>query len=132
MTITQDVKTTFAHRRRTSQSSSTSLASMSSASIAAWPVHLLSALERMRGVTDKPLSAQPNAGLPRDVQGRQFYMGSRSIWRNIAALLCRRCEVRRRLLRHDADAHQAHRRIDPLVSRGRDKPIPSSAVTSPN
>jgi len=30
----------------------------------------------MRGVTDKPLSAQPNAGLPRDVQGRQFYMGS--------------------------------------------------------
>ena len=30
----------------------------------------------MREVTDKPLSAQPNAGLPRDVQGRQFYMGS--------------------------------------------------------
>ena len=40
------------------------------------PTHLLSALERMRSVTDKPLSAQPNAGLPRDVQGRQFYMGS--------------------------------------------------------
>ena len=40
------------------------------------PTHLLSALERMRAVTEKPLSAQPNAGLPRDVQGRQFYMGS--------------------------------------------------------
>ncbi len=40
------------------------------------PTHVLSALERMRLVTDRKLSAQPNAGLPRDVQGRQFYMGS--------------------------------------------------------
>jgi homocysteine S-methyltransferase len=40
------------------------------------PTHVLSALEKMRAVTDKKLSAQPNAGLPRDVQGRQFYMGS--------------------------------------------------------
>ncbi len=40
------------------------------------PNHLLNALEKMRAVTDKPLSAQPNAGLPREVQGRQFYMGS--------------------------------------------------------
>lgn len=40
------------------------------------PNHVLNALEKMRSVTSKPLSAQPNAGLPRDVQGRQFYMGS--------------------------------------------------------
>ena len=40
------------------------------------PTHVLSALEKIRDITDKPLSAQPNAGLPRDVQGRQFYMGS--------------------------------------------------------
>jgi methionine synthase / methylenetetrahydrofolate reductase(NADPH) len=40
------------------------------------PTHVLAALEVMRTVTDRPLSAQPNAGLPRDVQGRQFYMGS--------------------------------------------------------
>jgi homocysteine S-methyltransferase len=40
------------------------------------PNHILTALEKMRAVTTKPLSAQPNAGLPRDVQGRQFYMGS--------------------------------------------------------
>ena len=40
------------------------------------PNHLLNALEKMRAVTQKKLSAQPNAGLPRDVQGRQFYMGS--------------------------------------------------------
>ena len=35
-----------------------------------------SALEKMRAVTKKKLAAQPNAGLPRDVQGRQFYMCS--------------------------------------------------------
>lgn len=40
------------------------------------PTHILTALEKMRTVTAKKLSAQPNAGLPRDVQGRQFYMSS--------------------------------------------------------
>lgn len=40
------------------------------------PNHLLNALEKMHPLTSKKLSAQPNAGLPRDVQGRQFYMGS--------------------------------------------------------
>jgi homocysteine S-methyltransferase len=40
------------------------------------PAIVLTAIEKMRGVTDKKLSAQPNAGLPRDVQGRQFYMCS--------------------------------------------------------
>ncbi len=40
------------------------------------PTHILNELEKMRGFTDVKLSAQPNAGLPRDVQGRQFYMCS--------------------------------------------------------
>jgi homocysteine S-methyltransferase len=40
------------------------------------PAIVLSAIEKMRAVTRKKLSAQPNAGLPRDVQGRQFYMCS--------------------------------------------------------
>jgi methionine synthase / methylenetetrahydrofolate reductase(NADPH) len=40
------------------------------------PAIILAALERMRAVTTKKLAAQPNAGLPRDVQGRQFYMCS--------------------------------------------------------
>src|SRR5919205_125264 len=40
------------------------------------PVTVLTAIEKMRPVTTKKLSAQPNAGLPRDVQGRQFYMCS--------------------------------------------------------
>lgn len=40
------------------------------------PAIILNALEKMRVVTKKKLSTQPNAGLPRDVQGRQFYMCS--------------------------------------------------------
>lgn len=40
------------------------------------PATLLTAIEKMRVVTDKKLAVQPNAGLPRDVQGRQFYMCS--------------------------------------------------------
>ena len=40
------------------------------------PAIILAALEKMRAVTKKKLSSQPNAGLPRDVQGRQFYMCS--------------------------------------------------------
>ncbi len=40
------------------------------------PAIVLTAVEKMRAVTNKKLSAQPNAGLPRDVQGRQFYMCS--------------------------------------------------------
>ncbi|MDT5261492.1 MAG: methionine synthase / methylenetetrahydrofolate reductase, partial [Acidobacteriota bacterium] len=40
------------------------------------PATVLTAVEKMRLVTAKKLSAQPNAGLPRDVQGRQFYMCS--------------------------------------------------------
>jgi homocysteine S-methyltransferase len=40
------------------------------------PATVLTAVERMRAATTKKLSAQPNAGLPRDVQGRQFYMCS--------------------------------------------------------
>ncbi|HEX8069812.1 MAG TPA: bifunctional homocysteine S-methyltransferase/methylenetetrahydrofolate reductase [Pyrinomonadaceae bacterium] len=40
------------------------------------PAGALAAVERMRAITSRRLSAQPNAGLPRDVQGRQFYMCS--------------------------------------------------------
>ncbi|HJU56543.1 MAG TPA: bifunctional homocysteine S-methyltransferase/methylenetetrahydrofolate reductase, partial [Pyrinomonadaceae bacterium] len=40
------------------------------------PAIVLTGIEKMREVTDRKLSAQPNAGLPRDVQGRQFYMCS--------------------------------------------------------
>jgi methionine synthase / methylenetetrahydrofolate reductase(NADPH) len=40
------------------------------------PQIILSAIERMRAITERKLVAQPNAGMPRDVHGRQIYMCS--------------------------------------------------------
>src|ERR1700731_3880881 len=40
------------------------------------PVAMLDAVERMRAVTSLPLSAQPNAGMPRSVEGRNIYLCS--------------------------------------------------------
>ncbi len=40
------------------------------------PHGVLQAIERMAPATDRPLSAQPNAGMPREVQGRKMYMAS--------------------------------------------------------
>src|SRR5437016_3351302 len=40
------------------------------------PVAMLEAIERIRRVTGKPLSAQPNAGIPRNVEGRNIYLCS--------------------------------------------------------
>ena len=40
------------------------------------PQIMLEALEKMVKVTDKPLSVQPNAGLPRSVEGRNIYLAS--------------------------------------------------------
>ncbi len=40
------------------------------------PAIVLNSIEKMRTLTDRRLSAQPNAGLPRDVGGRQIYMCS--------------------------------------------------------
>ncbi len=40
------------------------------------PATMLEALEKMRTVTRRKLSAQPNGGLPRQVDGRMFYMAS--------------------------------------------------------
>jgi methionine synthase I (cobalamin-dependent)/5,10-methylenetetrahydrofolate reductase len=40
------------------------------------PVAMLNAIERVRRVTDRPLSAQPNAGMPRSIEGRNIYLCS--------------------------------------------------------
>ena len=38
--------------------------------------HMLEAIEHLARVVTLPLSAMPNAGLPRDVEGRKMYMAS--------------------------------------------------------
>jgi homocysteine S-methyltransferase len=40
------------------------------------PSAMLESLERIRAVTDKPVSVQPNAGLPRRVEDRTLYMST--------------------------------------------------------
>lgn len=40
------------------------------------PQIILAAIEKMRGHTTRRLSAQPNAGMPRDIGGRQIYFSS--------------------------------------------------------
>ena len=40
------------------------------------PVAMLDAIERVRAATSIPLSAQPNAGMPRSVEGRNIYLCS--------------------------------------------------------
>ena len=45
------------------------------------PAPMLETIERMEAVTRVRLSAQPNAGKPRDVEGRNIYLCSPSTWR---------------------------------------------------
>jgi homocysteine S-methyltransferase len=40
------------------------------------PVAMLDAMERVRALTSLPLSAQPNAGIPRSIDGRNIYLCS--------------------------------------------------------
>ncbi len=40
------------------------------------PVAMLEAVERIRRITDRPLAAQPNAGIPRSIEGRNIYLCS--------------------------------------------------------
>lgn len=77
MTIQMDGKTTFGTTPEAFTAKLDALgADVIGLNCGMGPNHVLTALEKMRAVTEKRLSAQPNAGLPRDVQGRQFYMGS--------------------------------------------------------
>jgi homocysteine S-methyltransferase len=45
---------------------------------------MLDAIERVRAVTSLPLSAQPNAGIPRSVEGRNIYLCSPEYMANYA------------------------------------------------
>ena len=51
------------------------------------PQGVLDAVERIAAVTERPLSAQPNAGLPREVGDRQIYLASPEYTATYAKLL---------------------------------------------
>ncbi len=40
------------------------------------PASMLETVERMAMATDRPLAVQPNAGMPRSVEGRTLYLSS--------------------------------------------------------
>jgi homocysteine S-methyltransferase len=54
------------------------------------PAAMLDTIDRLVAVTDRPLSAQPNAGLPKEVDGRQIYMASPEYMATYAARLIRK------------------------------------------
>src|SRR5436305_7180385 len=51
------------------------------------PVAMLEAIERIRRVTDLPLSAQPNAGIPRSIEAATSICVRRNTWRAMRASL---------------------------------------------
>jgi len=53
------------------------------------PSAMLNCVERMLAATTRPLSMQPNAGLPRDVDGRTIYMASPEYMATYAARMIR-------------------------------------------
>jgi methionine synthase / methylenetetrahydrofolate reductase(NADPH) len=54
------------------------------------PHAMLEAVDRLQAATDRPLSAQPNAGLPRQVDGRTMYMASPEYMAEYAGRLVRK------------------------------------------
>jgi methionine synthase / methylenetetrahydrofolate reductase(NADPH) len=53
------------------------------------PAGILGAIEKMAGATERRLIAQPNAGLPREIQGRRMYMASPEYMAKFAQRLIR-------------------------------------------
>jgi homocysteine S-methyltransferase len=54
------------------------------------PAAMLDVVDRILGATHRPVSAQPNAGLPREVDGRKIYMASPEYMATYAAQLIRK------------------------------------------
>ncbi|HBN09523.1 MAG TPA: bifunctional homocysteine S-methyltransferase/methylenetetrahydrofolate reductase [Cyanobacteria bacterium UBA8530] len=77
MTIQVDGKTTFGHSPEDIVKALDRWgADVIGLNCSVGPAAMLEAIERMRPLTKKPLSAQPNAGMPREIEGRKMYMSS--------------------------------------------------------
>jgi methionine synthase / methylenetetrahydrofolate reductase(NADPH) len=77
MTIGVDGRTTFGDTPRVlAQRLDRAGADVIGLNCSVGPDIMLDAIEEMAAVTAKKISCQPNAGLPRDVNGRQMYMAS--------------------------------------------------------
>ncbi|MBI2214713.1 MAG: bifunctional homocysteine S-methyltransferase/methylenetetrahydrofolate reductase [Acidobacteria bacterium] len=77
MTIGQDGRTTYGDTPRAiARRLDATKADVIGLNCSVGPDVMLDAIEEMAAVTNKRISCQPNAGLPREVHGRQMYMAS--------------------------------------------------------
>jgi homocysteine S-methyltransferase len=77
MTIGEDARTAYGtDAAQVARALSAFGASVVGLNCSVGPAVMLDALEEMADATDRPLSAQPNAGLPRTVRDRQIYLAS--------------------------------------------------------
>ena len=77
MTIGVDLRTTYGDRARdVAQRLDRAGADVIGLNCSVGPDVMLDAVEEIAAVTAKKISCQPNAGLPREVNGRQMYMAS--------------------------------------------------------
>ncbi|HVE80209.1 MAG TPA: bifunctional homocysteine S-methyltransferase/methylenetetrahydrofolate reductase [Gemmatimonadaceae bacterium] len=77
MTIGSDCRTPYGHAaEEVAQTLDAAGADVVGLNCSVGPQAILEAIEKMAPVTRRKLSAQPNAGMPRDVGGRSMYMAS--------------------------------------------------------
>ncbi len=77
MTVSQDGNTSYGTSVETIATKLTELgADVVGLNCSVGPAAMLDAIERMAERTDRPISAQPNAGLPRAVDDRRIYLAS--------------------------------------------------------
>ena len=95
------------------------------------PAAMLETVERMGRVSSVPLSAQPNAGRPREVEGRNIYLSSPEYMASYAPAVHQPGGAsRRRLLRNYARAHPSHQGGCPGLDAGQHRGVRRSGEES--
>ena len=103
------------------------------------PVAMLDAIERVRALTSLPLAAQPNAGMPRSVEGRNIYLCSPEYMASYARkfiaagvrLVGGCCGTTADHIRVMKSALRAGEAKSPKVQVAKPQPTPSAAPTLP-
>src|SRR5947199_6541368 len=103
------------------------------------PVAMLDAMERVRALTPLPLAAQPNAGIPRSVDGRNIYLCSPEYMASYARkfvgagvrLVGGCCGTTPDHIRVMKSALRAGEAKSPKVQVAKPQPTPSAAPTVP-
>jgi methionine synthase / methylenetetrahydrofolate reductase(NADPH) len=103
------------------------------------PVAMLDAIERVRALTSLPLAAQPNAGMPRSVEGRNIYLCSPEYMASYARkfvaagvrLVGGCCGTTPDHIRIMKSALRAGEAKTPKVQVAKPQPTPSAAPTVP-